>query len=167
MAQKDRVPLPGFSLPTQALHGFTPFTTFHEFVIVCAISCKKTRLCFELSPCLSRACLGKVIVLSLKWRTKTRLLTVRGLGPPLTMADHMDTPSMPARNRVAHFLTFRKCACVPSPSWQMINFKFERRKSRRHKKGSFPRAPLSVMCSFAVASTSQSIPSMQFAVRCW
>jgi hypothetical protein len=98
MAQKDRVPLPGFSLPTQALHGFTPFTTFHEFVIVCAISCKKTRLCFELSPCLSRACLGKVIVLSEWWRTKTRLLTVRGLGPPLTMADHMDTPSMPARN---------------------------------------------------------------------
>jgi hypothetical protein len=36
---------------------------------------KKTRLFFEFSLCLSRACLGKVIVLTIKWHRKVRVFS--------------------------------------------------------------------------------------------
>jgi len=39
--------------------------------IVSSVRREKTRLCNEFSLCLSRACLGKMIIFSIKWRKKT------------------------------------------------------------------------------------------------
>jgi hypothetical protein len=111
------VPLPSthtHGLPSHSAHGCTIGTDESATHLKPA----KTHLFFEFSPCLSRACLGKMIVFSTKWR-KICVLRTDGRAALVAIREEKSLLVRVDRKRIWK-VPHRSCRMIPAPTLEHL-----------------------------------------------